>query len=256
LRARVLRAIAAAPSGHPGGSLSVIDILAAIMLGWGRFAPNQATKDWLVLSKGHAAPALYSVLVELGYISEDELVTYRRVGSRLQGHPDRLKLPAVQITTGHLGQGLSIGVGLALGERMRGSDAQVYVILGEGDLHEGQTWEAMMAASHYGLGNLTALADLNGLTQHGPVAQIMGLAPLDAKCRAFGWSALEIDGHDYAALMDALGRQSSPGTPRALLCHTIKGKGVSFMEGDPLWHSGHLSRDDLERALRELERVA
>ncbi len=253
LRARILRMINAAGSGHPGGSLSVIDMLAALMLAWGRFRPHAPIKDWLVLGKGHAAPAYYVVLSELGYIGARELVTYRRLGTRLQGHPDRRKLPAVQVTTGHLGHGLSIGAGIALGEKFSHSGKNVYVVLGDGDLHEGQTWEAIMAAAHYQLTNLIALIDLNGLSQHGSIEKIMNFEPLAAKWEAFGWNVLELDGHDFIQLLQSLAKTANNDRPSVLLCRTIKGKGVSFMEGDPLWHSRDLPDDLLERALEELQ---
>lgn len=244
--------VCAAGAGHPGGSLSVIDLLNALMQGWGRFAQDEPDKDWLVLGKGHATPAYYAVLADLGYLGEDELPTYRQFGSRLQGHPDRRKCPSVQVTTGHLGQGLSIAAGIALGERLQASSRNVYVVLGDGDIHEGQTWEAAMAASHYRLGNLVALLDLNGLTQHGRVERIMNFHPLEDKWKAFGWAAMSVDGHDYDAILAGLEWTSGLPGPAALLCHTTKGKGVGFMEGDPQWHSAHLSLDQLERALKEL----
>lgn len=253
LRARILRMISAAQSGHPGGSLSVIDLLAALMLAWGRFRPHAQTQDWLVLGKGHAAPAYYALLCELGYLDESELLTYRKLGSRLQGHPDRRKLPAVQVTTGHLGHGLSIGVGIALGEKCSGSDKKVYVVLGDGDLHEGQTWEALMAAAHYHLDNLVVMVDLNALSQHGPISIVMDFEPLAEKCRAFGWLTREVDGHDYAQILEGLSATQASDRPVMLLCRTVKGKGVSFMEGDPLWHSRDLPPGLLEKALSELK---
>ena len=242
----------AAGAGHPGGSLSVIDLFQSVMVGWGRFQMEDSARDWLVLAKGHATPALYTTLAELGYISEDELLTYRQFGSRLQGHPDRKRLPAVQVTTGHLGQGLSIASGIALGEKMAQSEANIYVILGDGDLHEGQTWEAVMSSSHYDLDNLVALLDLNQLTQHGPVEKVMSVDPLKDKWQSFGWATREIDGHDYEEILAGLRWTSSQDHPCALLCHTVKGKGVSFMEGDPLWHSTTLSEETLNQALQEL----
>jgi len=211
-----------------------------------------STRDWLVLAKGHATPALYTTLAELGYIAEDELLTYRQFGSRLQGHPDRKRLPAVQVTTGHLGHGLSIASGIALGEKMARSEVNIYAILGDGDLHEGQTWEAVMSSSHYDLDNLVALLDLNQLTQHGPVEKVMSVDPLKDKWQAFGWATREINGHDYEEILTGLRWTSSQDRPCALLCHTVKGKGVSFMEGDPLWHSTHLSEETLNQALQEL----
>lgn len=252
LRSRILRMIHEAGSGHPGGSLSVIDLLATVMIAWGRFSPHAVEKDWLVLGKGHAAPAYYAVLCELGYLTEEELFTYRKADSRLQGHPDRRKLPAVQVTTGHLGQGLSIGAGIALGEKMLNSEKKVYVILGDGDLHEGQTWEAVMASSHFHLTNLITLVDLNGLSQHGKTERIMNVEPLAEKWKAFGWTTISIDGHRYEQILEGLQEASFSGSPTVLLCRTIKGKGISFMENNPLWHSRDLPTDLYEKALLEL----
>lgn len=253
LRARILRMINAAAAGHPGGSLSVIDMLSALMLAWGRFRPHATLKDWLVLGKGHAAPAYYAILMELGYVNEAELLTYRHLGTRLQGHPDRRKFPGVQVTTGHLGHGLSIGAGIALGEKIAKSGRNVYVVLGDGDLQEGQTWEAVMAAAHYQLTNLIAMIDLNGLSQHGAIEKIMNFEPVAPKFEAFGWWATELDGHDFNQLLRALESTQNQDRPGVLLCRTIKGKGVSFMEGNPFWHSRDLPDDLLEKALQELK---
>lgn len=255
LRKQILRMVHAAGAGHPGGSLSVIDILNALMTGWGIFRPETTNKDWLVLSKGHATPALYSVLASLNYLPADELLTYRQFGSRLQGHPDRMKLPGVQVSTGHLGQGLSIAAGIALGENKSKTDKDIYAVLGDGDLHEGQTWEAAMFANHYHLQNLIAILDLNNLTQHGRVKDIMAVEPLEEKWHSFGWDTLELNGHDYSEILAGLEWASNSNKPSVLLCRTIKGKGVSFMEGDPLWHSTHLSKDRLTKALKELDKA-
>jgi transketolase len=252
-RMRVLRMIHAAGAGHPGGSLSCLDALTVIMCDVGRFALDQEPRDWLVLGKGHAVPALYALLVELGGLDEQELSTYRQLGSRLQGHPDRRKLPEVQISTGHLGQGLSIGVGLALGEQLSPQGRHTYVLLGDGDLHEGQTWEALMAASHLRLTGLTLVIDANGLTQHGPVEQVMGVEPLAPRLRSFGWAAVEVDGHDHAALRRVLTDARAADVPTVVVSRTVKGKGVSFMEGVPEWHSRGLSDEELARALAELD---
>jgi len=252
LRYRILKMIHYAGSGHPGGSLSVIDLLATIMLAWGQFGPHARLKDWLVLGKGHASPAYYTILCELGYLDEEELYTYRQAGSRLQGHPDRRKLPAVQVTTGHLGQGLSIAAGIAFGEKMNQRESKVYVVLGDGDLHEGQTWEAAMAASHYKLDNLVCLLDWNRLSQHGPIEKIMEVEPLEEKWRAFGWNTMIIDGHDYEEIIRGLQIACESEKPFILLCQTIKGKGVSFMENDPLWHSRDLPFDIFEKSIKEL----
>lgn len=252
LRERILTMIHDAEAGHPGGSLSVIDTLALIMLSQGRFGPDAAEQDWVVLAKGHAVPALYAVLVELGYLEEAELASYRKLGSRLQGHPDRRKTPGVQVSSGHLGQGVSVAVGIALGEQRHASGRHTWVIAGEGDLHEGQTWEALMAASHHKVGGLTLVIDANGLTQHGPVATIMGIEPVMDKLTAFGWSAREVDGHDVAALDAALTAARAETGPAAVVARTVKGHGVSFMEGVREWHSQGLSDDELTRALADV----
>lgn len=252
LRARILKMVNAAGAGHPGGSLSVIDLLTALMVGWGHFAPNLQTKDWLVLGKGHAVPALYSILIELGYLKEKELYTYRHMGTKLQGHPDCRKLPVVQVSTGHLGQGLSTGVGIALGEKLNSSEKRVYVVIGDGDQNEGQTWEAIQTAAHFDLKNLYVLVDSNGLTQHGPATLIMNIEPSRPKWDAFGWWTDEIDGHDHKAILNSLEEASKQDKPKVIICRTVKGKGVSFMEDDPLWHSRDLPDDLLEKALTEI----
>lgn len=254
LEQRILRMIRAAGAGHPGGSLSSVGIIAEILLKQGRFGPNVQHHDWFVLAKGHAAPALYASLVELGYFEEDELDTFKHLGSRLQGHPDRRKAPGVQVTTGHLGQGLSIALGLALAEKLDSGDRHVWTILGEGDLHEGQSWEAAMAAAHHGASNLTAILDANGLSQHGQVGSIMNIEPVAEKFAAFGWEAEELaDGHDLHAVAAALDTSRSQTKPRLVIARTIKGHHVSFMENDPLWHSHNMSEDDYRRAFTEIE---
>jgi transketolase len=252
LRGRILRMINAAGAGHPGGSLSAIDIIQSVMVGWGQFDPTQSLRDWFVLGKGHAVPALYSVLVELGYLPEDELMTYRNLGSRLQGHPDRNKLQAIQVNTGHLGQGLSIGVGIALAEHLRNSRKNVFVLLGNGDLNEGQTWEAIQSAAKYKLSNLIVLIDDNRLTQHGLADEIMSVSPLLPKFLDHQWWGKEINGHHYLEILDSLQEASSQSSPAVIICNTVKGKGVSFMENVPKWHSTDLPDNLLEQALVEL----
>ncbi len=252
LRGRILRMIHDAQAGHPGGSLSVIDLLAVIMLDKGRFTGDPDLRDWLVLAKGHAVPALYAMLVELGDLEESELASYRHLGSRLQGHPDRRKTPGVQVSTGHLGQGLSVALGIAMGERRRDSGRHVWAVAGEGDLHEGQSWEALMAAPHHGIGDLTVVVDANGLTQHGPVGRIMGLEPLVGKLESFGWATVEVDGHDPVAFGAALDEVRADPRPGAVVARTVKGHGVSFMENVREWHSRGLDEDELRRALDEI----
>lgn len=252
LRGRILKMINAARAGHPGGSLSAVDIISTIMVGWGNFHPTVENKDWFVLGKGHAVPALYSVLVELEYIPEEELLTYRHFGSRLQGHPDRNKLPHIQVNTGHLGQGLSIGVGLAFAEKMSGSGKNVYVLLGNGDMNEGQTWEAIQAAAKFDLSNLYVFIDDNKLTQHGIAEEIMNVYPLKPKFEDHDWWSINIDGHECREILSGLQAASQQVRPSAIICRTIKGKGISFMENKPKWHSCDLPDDLLEKALNEL----
>lgn len=252
LRGRILKMVNAAGAGHPGGSLSAVDIVSSIMMGWGRFDPTLEEKDWFVLGKGHAVPALYSVLIELGFFPEQELFFYRHLGSRLQGHPDRNKLPFIQVNTGHLGQGLSLGVGLAIAERLSGTDKKIFVVLGNGDMNEGQTWEAIQSAAKFKLSNLVVLLDDNRLTQHGIADEIMSVNPLKPKLLDHQWWASEIDGHNYKQLLNGLEEAGAQEKPAALICHTIKGKGVSFMENVPGWHSRDLPDDLLNKALLEL----
>jgi transketolase len=262
VRRHILRMITAAGSGHPGGSLSAADILTVLYFGVLRLDP--ARPDWperdrFVLSKGHGAPALYAVLAERGFFPVAELEGLRRLGSRLQGHPDMKSTPGVEASTGSLGQGLSYAVGLALAGKLDGASWRVYALLGDGEIQEGQVWEAAMAASHYGLGNLTAFVDYNGLQIDGPVDKVMSIAPVAEKWRAFGWRVLEIDGHDLRAIQDAVAPVSggpgagAGGRPTMIIARTVKGRGVSFMENRAEWHGKAPSREQLAAALVELE---
>jgi transketolase len=244
-RVQIIRMLTHAGSGHPGGSLSVIDILTAIVFGRLRHDPRRpewADRDRIVLSKGHAVPALYAVMAKAGYFPEERLITLRKLGSPLQGHPDRTALPGIEAATGSLGQGLSIALGLALGLRMAGSPARVYCILGDGEIQEGQVWEAAMAAPKLGqpshpLDNLTVLVDYNRIQLDDFVAKILDLEPVVDKWKAFGWPVLEIDGHDLEQIAKALDQaEATRGTPSLIVAHTVKGKGVSFMENNPEWH--------------------
>lgn len=236
LRSRVLRLIAEAGSGHPGSSLSCLHILAVayrrVLRGVGTTDPD---RDRFVLSKGHAAPALYVLLQDAGALPADRVRDLRRLGSVLQGHPDRLRTPGVEVSSGSLGQGLSMGVGLGLGLRRRGSPAHVHVLLGDGELQEGQVWEAAATAAHFGLTNLTAVVDRNRFQHDGPTESVLSLEPLVDRWQAFGWHADEIDGHDVSEIEDAL--RSRVGRPQVIVAHTAKGFGVPFMEGDSPWHS-------------------
>lgn len=253
LRARILKMVNAAHAGHPGGSLSAIDLMNSIMVGWGNFSPTHQDKDWFVLGKGHAVPGLYSVLIELGYYPEEELYSYRKMGSRLQGHPDRNKLPGVQVNTGHLGQGLSVGFGLAWADKFLGNTKQTYVMIGNGDLNEGQTWEAIQSCAKYQLDNLLLIVDDNKLTQHGEASAIMNVYPVEEKLDQFGWHTQRINGHSYPEILQALEAAAKvTGKPRAIVCDTVKGKGISFMENVAAWHSTDLPDDLLRVALAEL----
>ncbi|PYN15380.1 MAG: transketolase [Candidatus Rokuibacteriota bacterium] len=244
-RVQILRMLAHAGSGHPGGSLSVIDILTTIYFGRLRHDPTRPDwpeRDRVVLSKGHAVPALYSVLAKAGYFPEKQLITLRKLGSPLQGHPDRTMLPGIEAATGSLGQGLSISLGLALGLKLSGSAARVYCVLGDGEIQEGQIWEAAMSAPKLGqpghpLDNLVAILDYNKIQLDNFVTKILDLEPVLTKWQSFGWPVVEIDGHDIAQIVKALDHaEATRGVPTFVVAHTVKGKGVSFMENDPEWH--------------------
>ncbi|MCR4398005.1 MAG: transketolase [Firmicutes bacterium] len=256
IRRRVIEMTAAAGSGHPGGSLSSADIIAALYFHVMRIDPGNPgweDRDRFVLSKGHAAPALYAALAERGFFDPSELVTLRRTGSRLQGHPDCRKLPGIEASAGSLGQGLSLANGIALAGRLRGKSYRVFVLLGDGECQEGQVWEAAMSAAHWKLGNLAAFVDCNGLQIDGPVEEVMSLKSPAEKFRAFGWNVLEIDGHDARQIVEAVeaaGR--AKGVPTVAVAHTVKGRGVSFMENQVDWHGKAPSPEQAERALREL----
>ena len=259
-RVQIIRMLTHAGSGHPGGSLSVIDVLTALYFGRLRHDPKRPDwpeRDRVVLSKGHAVPALYTVMARAGYFPEAELVTLRKLGSPLQGHPDRTALPGIEAATGSLGQGLSIALGPALGLRMRRSPARVYCILGDGEIQEGQVWEAAMAAPKlgqpgHGLDNLTVILDYNRIQLDDFVAKILDLEPVLAKWQAFGWSVLEIDGHDFDQIGKALDQAEATTGPVIVVAHTVKGKGVPFMENDPEWHGKAPKPAEAIRAIREI----
>lgn len=257
VRQRVVRMVSSAGSGHPGGSLSAVEILVALYFGHLRHDPERPQwpeRDRFLLSKGHITPAFYAVLAEAGYISGRELRTFRRFGGRLEGHPSlAVGLPGVEMPAGSLGHGLAVGAGIALAGRLDRDDRRVYVLLGDGEVQEGEVWEAAMAAAHYRLDHLVAIVDANGVQQDGAVADVMGIEPLAAKWTAFGWRVREVDGHDLEAVQGALRwAADGEGRPSALIARTVKGKGVSFMEGRPEWHGKAPSGELLERALREL----
>lgn len=259
IRRHIVRMLARAGSGHPGGSLSAADIVTVLYFKEMNLRPEDPywpDRDRFVLSKGHAAPLLYAALAERGYFPVEELDTLRRLGSRLQGHPDSKRLPGVEVSTGSLGQGLAAANGMALAARLDGRNYRVYVLLGDGELQEGMVWEAAMASAHYRLDNLVAFVDYNGLQIDGPVAEIMSLEPLAGKWRAFGWHTLVIDGHDYDQITGALAEaRAVKGRPVAVIAKTVKGKGVSFMEGKVDWHGKAPTPEEAERALAELARA-
>ncbi len=256
IRRHIIAMLGEAGSGHPGGSLSAADIVTALYFREMRLDPSRPDwpeRDRFVLSKGHAAPVLYAALAERGYFPVEELGTLRKLGSRLQGHPDMKKLPGVEMSTGSLGQGLAVANGMALAARLDGRDYRVYALLGDGELQEGQVWEAAMAAAHYALENLVAIVDYNGLQIDGPVSEVMAPEPVPDKWRAFGWHVLEIDGHDMRQILAAFAEaRHTRGQPTAIIARTVKGKGVSFMENEVDWHGVAPKGEQIAQALEEL----
>lgn len=250
IRRHILTMIHAAASGHPGGSLSAADILTALYFLVMRIDPTHPhwqQRDRFILSKGHACPVYYACLAERGYFAVEELLTLREIHSRLQGHPDMTKTPGVDMTTGSLGQGLSAGLGMALGLRLDGIDTRVFVMLGDGELNEGQVWEAAMAAARFGLHRLVAIVDYNDLQLDGFCHEVMPLEPLAAKWRDFGWQVIEIDGHNFRQILAAFEQaDQARGRPVVIVARTVKGKGVSFMENQCDWHG--LAPDDRQYA--------
>lgn len=258
MRGLNLISLCAAGSGHSGGTLGVMDIAAALYLRVARHDPKKPEwieRDRIIWSAGHKAPALYTALAVSGYFDESELVTLRQLNSRLQGHPHWQDLPGVEFSTGSLGQGLSLGVGVALAARQDNRDYRTFVIMSDGEQQEGSVWEAAMSAGHHRLGNLIAIIDKNYLQIDGRTNEVMDIEPLADKYRAFGWDVSEIDGHDMTALVDTLerARSSDDSKPLAVICQTIKGKGVSFMEGVVGWHGKPPNREQLDQALEELQ---
>jgi transketolase len=257
LRRDVIEMVYLAGSGHTGGSLSSADIVAALY--WSEMRVDPARPDWperdrLVLSKGHCAPLVYAALARRGYFDAAVLRTFRKTGSLLQGHPDMRRTRGLDMTSGSLGHGLSVGLGMALASRQSGVPYRTFVLQSDGEMQEGMTWEAAMAAAHHGVGSLTAIVDRNRLQVDGWVSEIVDVEPLAAKWAAFGWQVIEVDGHDISALLDAFEvRRGLPESrPAVLICHTTKGKGVSFMEDVMEWHGGTLSPELYERAVRDL----
>jgi transketolase len=257
VRRHIIEMTGAAGSGHPGGSLSATEILVTLYFDVMRHKPDDPDwpeRDRFILSKGHAAPVLYAALAEAGYTPEEELKTLRKLGSMYQGHPDRRFLPVLEASTGSLGQGLSLALGMGLAARLDGSPARTYVVLGDGEIQEGQIWEAAMFGAYHQVDNVVAIVDYNKIQLDGFVKDIMDLEPLVDKWRAFGWHTIELNGHDIPALQAAFSEaDSTKGQPTVLVAHTVKGKGVSFMEDNPKWHGVSPSEAEVELALKELE---
>jgi transketolase len=260
-RVQIIRMLTHAGSGHPGGSLSVIDILTVLYFGRMRYDPKRPLwedRDRLVLSKGHCVPAQYCCMAKAGYFPESMLLTLRKLGSPLQGHPDRVALPGIEAATGSLGQGLSISVGMALGLKLAARSSRVYCILGDGEIQEGQVWEAAMSAPQLGrpdhhVDNLCVILDYNGIQLDDHVKKIVDLEPVMEKWKSFGWPVIEIDGHDLAQIDKALDQaEVIHGRPTFIVAHTVKGKGVSFMEDNPEWHGKAPTPAEAVRAIREI----
>jgi len=254
-RRAILKYIRHANAGHTGGSLSCVDILNVLYNRILRISPDTVSdpnRDRYVQSKGHSVEALYVVLADRGFFPESELETLCRYKSRLIGHPTR-KVPGIEMNTGALGHGLSISVGMALAGKMDKASYRVFTLLGDGELAEGSNWEAAMAASHYKLDNLIAIVDKNRLQITGPTSVVMNIDPLANKFNAFGWKVREVDGHSITDLTRVLSMPPEPGVPTVVIAHTVKGKGLSFMEGDPKWHHGVPNDEQYQQAMQELE---
>jgi transketolase len=258
LRLDVLETTSRAGSGHPSSSFSCVEILVALYFGgvlkYRSHQPGWPERDRFIMSKGHAAPLLYPVLARAGYFERDMIFRLREIGSPVQGHPIQGMMPGVEATTGSLGQGLSLGIGHVLAGRLSGHDYNVFVLIGDGECEAGQVWEAAMAAAHFETGTLTAILDYNKYQETGPIAREMALEPLKAKWESFGWNVLEADGHDLAQVTKRLNEAAARGEkPTILIAHTVKGKGVSFVEEDFTFHGRALKGDQVEKAREELK---
>ena len=256
IRKNIVKMVANAKSGHPGGSLSAADIMTVLYfeeMNINEDNVDSIDRDRFVLSKGHASPCLYAALAERGLLHED-LLTFRKLNSNLQGHPNMNSVAGVDMSTGSLGQGISAAVGMAIANKLGKNDHRVYAMLGDGECEEGQVWEAAMAASHYHLDNLCAIVDFNGLQIDGNVQDVMNPTPIDKKFEAFGWNTINIDGHDFDDIRNAFKvARECKGKPTIILAHTIKGKGVSYMENAANWHGVAPNEEQLKIALEELE---
>ena len=257
VRRHIVTMTAEAQSGHPGGSLSSVEIVCSLYFGGvlrhDPAKPRDADRDRFILSKGHACPVLYSTMAEAGYFPVEELTTFRKLDSRLQGHPKAGSPPGVEMSSGSLGQGLSYSIGQLFAARLDGKAYRVYCLVGDGECQEGQTWEAFMCAPYHGLDRLCAIIDRNGVQNDWFVKDTMDLEPLDAKLEAFGWHVVTVDGHDFKQLLDAFAEsQRMTGKPTAIIAKTVKGKGVSFMENNPDWHGKAPSKEQEQQALAEI----
>ena len=256
IRKGALTAVYTAASGHPGGSLGIAELLAYLYFEEMHVDPKNPKdpdRDRFVLSKGHTSPALYAALAEKGFFPKEDLKTFRQKDSYLQGHPDMKHIPGVDMSTGSLGQGISAACGMALSGKISEKKYRVWTILGDGECEEGQLWEAAMFAAHYGLNNLCAFVDFNGLQIDGPVTEVMNPTPLDTKFAAFGWNTLVIDGHDFDQIASAVEAAKRSAKPTAVICKTIKGKGISYMENVCSWHGSAPKTEQYEQGMRELE---
>lgn len=256
VRRGIIEAVYSASSGHPGGSLSITDVLTYLYfeeMNIDPKNPKMEDRDRLVLSKGHVSPALYSALANRGFFPVEDLKTFRKANSYLQGHPDLNKVPGVDMTTGSLGQGLSVANGMAIAGRLDNKNYRVFVILGDGEIEEGQVWEAAMSAAHYKLNNVTAFVDYNGLQIDGAVKDVMNVTPIKEKFEAFGWNAVLIDGHDFNEIENAvLKAKECKDKPTVIVCKTIKGKGVNFMENQASWHGKAPNEEQYLDAIKQL----
>jgi len=257
IRRDIIEMSGTAGSGHPGGSLSAVEILVELYFDFMRIDPTNPKwpdRDRFILSKGHACPVLYSVMAEAGFCPKDQLNTLRKLGSIYQGHPDIRFLPSLEASTGSLGEGLSLGLGMGLADRLDGRRCRTYVLLGDGEIQEGQVWESAMSGAFHKVDNVVAIVDYNGIQLDGFVHDIMEVKPLADKWRAFGWHTLEIDGHDFASIRKALDEaQATKGQPTCIVAHTVKGKGVTFMENNPKFHGTAPTPAEMELALKELQ---
>ena len=260
VRISIIEGVYNAACGHPGGSLSIADILTYLYfeeMNIDPALPDMESRDRFVLSKGHTAPALYAVLAERGFFPKEEIKTLRKTNSRLQGHPEMKGIPGVDMSTGSLGLGFSAACGMALSAKVYGKDYRTYAVIGDGESEEGQVWEAAMFAAHYKLDNLVAILDLNGLQIDGPITEVMNPTPHDEKFLAFGWNVITIDAHDFSAIEAALAEaRATKGKPTLIIARSVKGKGVSYMEGKCEWH-GQAPKEDLYKvAIADLEKIA